>query len=122
MNPGRWLPVLLLLGGCTAWGGTLTVEGLPSDPPPSRVFQIWHQDTLHELHGLRVDADTVRGVPSSQDRSCATCTIAIARADVDSVRVREFKSGATALAVGATIWVLLRTGVLAEAFVWLLGG
>jgi hypothetical protein len=103
---------LLLLGGCTAWGGTLTVEGIPASPPPEKAFQLWRDSTVTELHTVRVDGDTIRGVPAARPRDCDTCVVAIAKTEVDSVRVREFNGGKTRLVIGLTTWFLIVTDIL----------
>lgn len=122
MKRTRWAPLLLILGGCTAWGGTLKVEGIPASPPPEKAFQIWHGGTVHELHAVRVEVDTIRGVPTAQGRECASCAVVIAKSDVDSVRVREFRSGATTWTVVGVTWILLRTDVIYHALEWFFGG
>lgn len=111
---------LLLVGGCTAWGGTLTVEGIPATPPPAKVFQVWQDGVARELHRVRVSSDTVRGVPTSQPAACDSCVVAIAKVDVDSVRVREFRPAATTWTVIGLTWVLIRTGALTPVLEWIL--
>jgi hypothetical protein len=122
MPRSRWSPIaLLLLAGCTAWGGTLKVEGLPANPPPRNVFQVWKGDSLHELHGVQVEADTVRGVPTSERLDCASCAIAIAKTDVDSIRFREFHSGNTTLTTIGVFYLLLGIGALYPILGWWFG-
>ncbi|MDP9144005.1 MAG: hypothetical protein M3N43_04815 [Actinomycetota bacterium] len=122
MNRARWLPVLLLLSGCTTWGGTLKVEGIPAAPPPEKAFQVWRGGAVHELHAVRVEPDTLRGVPTSEDRECASCAIAIAKADVDSVRFREFDGGNTTLTVVGVTLLLLGTEMINPILEWFFGG
>jgi hypothetical protein len=121
MNRFRCIPLALLLGGCTTWGGTLNVEGIPATPPPERAFQVWHRGAVHELHAVRVEDDTIRGVPTSHDRECASCTIAIAKADVDSVRFREFHSGNTTWTTIGVFYLLLGIGALYPVLEWWFG-
>jgi hypothetical protein len=99
----------------------MKVEGVPASPPPDRLYQVWHGDTTHELHAVRVEADTVRGVPTSQDRECASCAVAIAKSDIDSIRIREFRSGATTWTVVGVTWILLRSDIIYNALEWFFG-
>lgn len=111
----------LLLGGCATSSGTLTVEGIPADAPPRQEFQIWHNDTTHFLRRVTLDGDTVRGVPFGLGRRCDSCEVAIARAEVDSVRFREPSGEGAVLAVGVTAFVLLKTGLFL-GFIFLVFG
>jgi hypothetical protein len=114
MNRVRWIPMLLLAGGCAASSGTLTVEGIPADPPPRQQFVVWHNDTTHFLRHVKLDGDTLRGRPYGLSRSTDPRPVAIPRAEVDSISYREPTGEGAVLAVGVTTFVLVKTGL----FLW----
>ncbi len=84
----RWCVVALLgIAACSA-GGAPAPEAAEPDTEWTRVM-VWVGDGAYELHGVRTTADSVSGVPFNDPPDCAACRLRFARADVDSIRVRE---------------------------------
>ena len=102
------LPLAL---GCAASSGTLTVEGIPADPPPGQQFVVWHNDTTHFLRNVKLDGDTLRGRPYGRSRSTDPRPVAIPRAEVDSIAYREPTGEGAVIAVGVATLVLVKTGL-----------
>ena len=92
------------IAGCTAWHRRDTAL----DPPatPGRV-QVWAHGHNYDFHGVLLRADSVFGVPYWKPASCDSCRIAIARQDVDSIRVRETSYGRNAGLVVAGFAILI---------------
>ena len=76
---------LLLATGCGGW--VRLGEGLPPEPEGYRQFQVWSRGESTTLYSLRIQGDTLLGIPANQSRDCEPCRIRMPRAEVDSVRV-----------------------------------
>jgi hypothetical protein len=74
-----------LLCGCAGW----TRLALPSDTTlaPRQQVQVWRGSQARVLHAVRLSGDSLVGVPFQKPPSCDSCRVAIARSDVDSLRV-----------------------------------
>ena len=74
-----------LLCGCSGW----TRLALPSDTTlaPRQQVQVWSGSHARVLHAVRLSRDSLVGVPFEKPPSCDSCRVAIARSDVDSLRV-----------------------------------
>jgi hypothetical protein len=103
------LAVALLLSGCSAGWRRIPVEDHLAVPRQQQV-QVWRGGQVLHLQGLIVVGDSVRGIPFPRPPGCDTCRVALARAEVDSVRVGD--------PVGA-LWqsALLAGGVLGGVYV-----
>ena len=103
------LAVALLLSGCSAGWSRIPVEDRLAVPRQQQV-QVWRGGQVLHLQGLIVVGDSVRGIPFPRPPGCDTCRVALARAEVDSVRVGD--------PVGA-LWqsALIAGGVLGGVYV-----
>jgi len=66
---------------------------------PGDRFEVWADGKGYSLHAVRLDGDTLRGVPWSDAITCDSCAVAIPRAAVDSVRVPAVNAGETGIMV-----------------------
>lgn len=89
------LPLVTFLAACSSYQGTMSVGKLPDPIEPSSRYEFWSHGTGHQLHAVRVVGDSVIGVPWWKDPGCDSCRVALARAEVDSVRTPKFDAAAT---------------------------
>lgn len=114
----RSLAVLLTLAAGTSAcaGGWHRVEDLtPRDFPARTQVQIWQGGHVELLHSVRLESDTLGGVPFTKAPTCDSCRVLLALGAVDSLRVgsRErgfFRTAGLVLAIGA-VWAYLFRGV-----------
>lgn len=102
-RPVRWTSITLLLLslGCGGWS-RLPENGLPRQPASFRMFEVWSGERRHLWHAVRLKGDSLTGIPSTRSIECDQCRLAVAAADVDSVRAggtdRSGSSGFSILA------------------------
>jgi hypothetical protein len=112
------LLVLLLLGGSWACGaGWRRVEDVTPRAFPTRVqVQVWQGHDFTLLHGVRLDRDTLSGVPFTQVPTCDSCRVEFALSEVDSLRQGNkergfFRTAAVFAAIGlATAYLFSGVG------------
>jgi hypothetical protein len=108
MRNGRLLAALSLswitvVAGCTAWS---RFAGVPQNPIPERErFQLWRDGSAVVVHGLAASEDSLSGVPAWRPPSCDSCRVALARDDVDSIRVRKYSAVRTWILVGSVLGI-----------------
>jgi hypothetical protein len=113
MRNGRLLAALSLswvtvVAGCTAWS---RFAGVPQNPIPERErFQLWHDGGAVVVHGLAASEDSLSGVPAWRPPSCDSCRVALARDEVDSIRVRKYSAVRTWILVGSVLGVVVLLG------------
>lgn len=97
------LAILLVTQSCGAgWRRTGALDAIA----PRQQVQVWQQGRALRWHAVRVDADTVRGIPFFQPLTCDSCRLAVPRNTVDSMRVGNPVAGfwkSVALVVGITV-------------------
>ena len=102
----RWSALVAVLAAVGACAGWQRVDALtPDSLTPTQHVQVWSANRARVLHGVTVDADSVRGVPFQLPLSCDSCRVSYARSAVDSVRLGSERS------LGAG-WVLGVGGLL----------
>jgi hypothetical protein len=92
-------PLLLILSACTSFQGGRPLDQVPLPAQTRARYEVWSHGEGHQLHALRIENDSVVGVPWWKDPACDSCRVAIARGEVDSVRTLKFdgnQSGALA--------------------------
>lgn len=97
--PRPLLAVLLLLTACSSFQGGRPLDQVPLPAETRARYEVWSHGEGHQLHALRIEHDSVVGVPWWKDPACDSCRVAIARSEVDSVRTLKFdgnRSGALA--------------------------
>lgn len=116
---GLLLCAALLCGGCSSWGNSTPLAAVPMPADATKRFEVWSQGEKWELHALRIDGDTLRGVRWWHDPACDSCQVAIAASAVDSVRTSSYDGGETGaltlfvlpfLAVGLFILIMSSEG------------
>jgi hypothetical protein len=81
--------------GCSSWGNGRPLDAIPMPADPASRYEVWSKGERWELHALRIDGDTLRGVRWWHEPSCDSCQVAIARGAVDSVRTSNYDGGET---------------------------
>ena len=105
------LAMFLPLQGCGAGWTRVDLVGPYST---SQQAQVWHGGRAEQWHAVVVRADSVTGVPYVNSVSCDSCRVAIARAEVDSIRFGDPVAGfwkTIGLVFGAMLaWLLVYCG------------
>ena len=57
--------------------------------PGHQQAEVWRRGHVQRLQGLVVSGDSVGGIPFPHTPGCDTCRVAIARTEVDSIRVGD---------------------------------
>jgi len=91
------VPLLLLLAGCTSLRKSTPIETLSLAGTSRDKYQVWTHGLAHVLIAVRLDQDTLSGVPYWKPPACDSCRLAIPRTTVDSVRVKSFDPNRTLL-------------------------
>src|SRR4051812_26081916 len=103
---------ILSLNACYTWRADN--NALNGSHSSRDQFEVWAQDKSRPVHGLRVNGDTVSGVPFTLPANCDSCRIRWLRSDIDSVRARhENPLGSTLLILSAAALVWLYFSVRA---------
>jgi hypothetical protein len=74
-----------VLCACSA-GWHRIQPAVPSSLPEGQQVQVWHDSTRAQLHAVRVDRDSISGVPFQKPRECDSCRIGFPTTSVDSLR------------------------------------
>jgi hypothetical protein len=78
-------PFVLLAGACTQW--TSVTPPYPETLPARQQVQVWSASSRLQLHAVRVDSNTLSGVPFTRPPDCDSCRVALALSEIDSLRV-----------------------------------
>jgi hypothetical protein len=113
-------PLLLVAvaSGCSSWGNGQPLDAVPMPADPATRYEVWSKGEHWEMHALRIDGDTLRGVRWWHEASCDSCQIALARSNVDSIRTQVHDGGKTGamtlfllpFVAFAILWVAVTTG------------
>jgi hypothetical protein len=109
----RQLPFasLLLLWACSA--GWHRIEAVaPSSLPKGQQVQMWQGRDRLQLHAIRVDHDSISGVPIQKPADCESCRISVPTASVDSLRAGN-PTAAFFKSIGLTLVTWLTLGLVA---------
>ena len=101
------LAAAVALGACTAWynrPGTLQ-HGFAQ----REQAEVWVHGRRHQVHAVRVTADSLVAVPYFRSPGCDRCAVRFALRDVDSIRVR-----------GTSVSRSIVAGVVAAGYLYLL--
>ena len=91
------LACALIAAGCSSFNQRIPVAAVPERPATDRRFQVWIKGEHYELHAVHLTADTLAGVRYWHSPTCDSCRVAIARAEVDSVRTVGFDGAETGI-------------------------
>jgi hypothetical protein len=83
----------------------------PSNLPERQQVQVWQGRQQIRLHAIRVDHDSVSGVPFQKPADCDSCRISLPSATVDSLRAGNPTAGFLK-SVGLTLGTWLALGLL----------
>jgi hypothetical protein len=72
--------------GCATWHTTADLDQVKVTADSAATFDVWGKDGHRKLRALRIDTDSVYGLPGEWPSDCSTCPVAIPRAEVDSIR------------------------------------
>ncbi len=83
----RWAIALVGIAAC-AGGAAHSPEEAEPTSEWTRVM-VWVGGEVYDMQGIRMTTDSLSGVAFHDPPDCAACRMRFARADVDSIRVRE---------------------------------
>lgn len=89
---GAWWVVAVVGVAACAGGAARSPEEAEPTSQWTRMV-VWVGADAYDMHGVRMSADSVSGVAFHDPPDCAECRMRFARADVDSIRVRETPEG-----------------------------
>ena len=79
---------VLLLAQSACGAGWRQPQSLPIGPlAPHQQAQVFSHGHAVQWHAVRVDADTVSGIPFTRPVDCDSCRERLARSEVDSIRL-----------------------------------
>ena len=87
---GVGLITLSLLCGCAGWERLETASDTAL--APRQQVQVWRGSQIRVLHAVRLTGDSLVGVPFQKPTNCDSCRVAIARNDVDSLRLGNMET------------------------------
>jgi len=101
---------LLPLSACGA--GWHRIEPVvPRSLPERQQVQLWQGRQRLQLHAIRVDHDSVSGVPYQKPTDCDSCKVSLPSSTVDSLRAGNPTAGFLK-SVALTLGTLLALGLL----------
>lgn len=75
-----------LLPVCACSAGWHRIEPVaPSNLPKGQQVQMWQGRERLQLHAIRVDHDSISGVPIQKPADCESCRISVPSASIDSL-------------------------------------
>ena len=110
-SASRWVLPLLIgvtASGCQRWH--LDSEVVTRPLSERHRLEIWTATGRHEVHGVRLQGDSVRAVPYWRPPSCDSCALYFPRSTIDSIRVQkvdQFRTGVALVAVVVELWVII---------------
>ena len=99
----------MVLTGCLA-GPQLITRQLPEVLPPRQGVEVWLGGRRMTLHGVRVNSDSLSGVPIRKPPECDSCRVAFPLVAIDSLRSVDIDRGSI---LGATLPLALMLGFAA---------
>ena len=117
---GAWWVVAVVGVAACAGGAARSPEEAEPTSQWTRMV-VWVGADAYDMHGVRMSADSVSGVAFHDPPDCAECRMRFARADVDSIQVRETPESGdggtpwSAIIAAATAALLLATVILLAA-------
>lgn len=101
------LAAAVALGACSAWYNR--PGAMQHEFDRREQAEVWVHGRRHQVHAVRITADSLVAVPYFRSPACDSCAVRFALRDVDSIRVRGTSVGRTIVA-----------GVLAAGYLYLL--
>lgn len=100
----RVLLAALLVSACGGWQRLPDLS--PDTLPRRQQVQLWSGGQARVLHAVRIDSDSIHGVPFQLPPTCDSCRVAIPLAAVDSLRLGNQEAPAIVL-IGSGLLVFL---------------
>ncbi len=100
--------LVMAITGCNGW---IRAPEPATTPPVYRQYQVWTRDSRMFLHHVRVEHDSLYGIPVEQSRDCLTCFLVIPMTSVDSMQT------GTTQHVGTAVIGVAAGGVAAILFI-----
>jgi hypothetical protein len=76
-----------LMACATSWHRLPETGPTPATFEERQAVEVWHRGGVDEWHAVRMSRDSISGIPYVRPTSCDSCRAAVARADVDSIRI-----------------------------------
>jgi hypothetical protein len=106
------LLVATLLSQAACSAGWHRIEPVvPSSLPERQQVQVWQDRQRLQLHAIRVDHDSVSGVPFQKPTDCDSCRISVPSSSIVSLRAGN-PTAAFLKSVGLTLGTWLALGLL----------
>lgn len=83
----RWVIALVGIAACA--GARAGGSEVPEPTSEWTRMMVWVGGDVYDMHGIRMTTDSLSGVAFHDPPDCAACRMRFARADVDSILVRE---------------------------------
>ena len=109
------LLLLSLIPACTTWSRQQPPVTIPS---AYQQYQVWTPTSVILLHMVRIERDTLYGIPVTDSRDCSACTVRISMTNVDSLRTAKTEHVGTAVigaGAGAVAVIMFIAAVFAAA-------
>jgi hypothetical protein len=87
----------------------------PQEFPARKQVQVWTDDRSWRLHGVRITADTLSGIPFMQSLDCDSCRTVLPLATVDSIKMGRSEAASIAIVVVPVSLFLLVVAAIASA-------
>jgi hypothetical protein len=112
MTKGAGLVAVLLLPLWACSAGWHRIEPVaPSSLAERQQVQVWQGTRRIQLHAVRIDHDSVSGVPFQKPVDCDSCRISLPSSMVDSLRAGD-PTSAFLKSIGLTLGTWLTLGLL----------
>jgi hypothetical protein len=114
----RSLLLLLVISsgaGCSTWQTTTDLDQFPMPTDSTATVDVWGKEGHQKLRAVRIDADSVHGLPAEGPAPCDSCRVAIPRAAVDSIRSVKLDGAGTGI-MGVVIAVMMLPVIFIMAF------
>jgi hypothetical protein len=80
--------LILTLVNSACGAGWHRPDPLPSGAlPPRQQVQVWQGGRARQWHAVRLEADSISGIPFIASPDCDSCRVSVPRAAVDSLRL-----------------------------------
>ena len=104
------LLLAMVQAGCGAGWHQPSSAAAIADLNPRQQVQLWSHGVARQLHGVRLTADSVSGIPYLMPLDCASCRITVPRPAVDSLRLGNPTEGfwrSMGVGLGALLGILI---------------
>lgn len=107
-RPLPWIAFALLVSACSTW--SRIPAPLSTEFPAFKQYRVWARNSTVVLRSLRIERDSLNGVPANQDIQCSTCRLSIALSQVDSIstgKTEGIGAGILGIAAGGVAFIMM---------------